>query len=288
MNNENRIGNAAVFTTAKNCFQKFYPNLKFKELNKTLLKDFQQKMKKEQKSPTTAAIYLRSLRAVCNRAINNKIMKKDDYPFSGFMLPASKNIKKAMSLDAIKKVIEYIPYTDTESKARDFWLFSYYCNGMNIKDICELKWSDIDEPFILYRRSKTANTRKEDKVIRVALLPEAKSIVERWGNKNNPGGFVFGIINPEMDARLKKVRIKGFNRNMNRSLKSIATTLDIKGPLGNMSARHSFATVLKRKGVATEYISESLGHTSLTTTENYLDSFLDETKIKYSKFLTNL
>ena len=38
-------------------------------------------------------------------------------------------------------------------------------------------------------------------------------------------------------------------------------------------ARHSFATVLKRSGVSTSIISESLGHSSEKTTQIYLDSF---------------
>jgi site-specific recombinase XerD len=42
------------------------------------------------------------------------------------------------------------------------------------------------------------------------------------------------------------------------------------------AARHSFATVLKRSGVNIALISESLGHTSLSTTQYYLDSFENE------------
>lgn len=38
-------------------------------------------------------------------------------------------------------------------------------------------------------------------------------------------------------------------------------------------ARHFFASVLKRSGVNIAYISDSLGHSDLKTTENYLASF---------------
>ncbi|MFR0893529.1 MAG: tyrosine-type recombinase/integrase [Alistipes onderdonkii] len=38
-------------------------------------------------------------------------------------------------------------------------------------------------------------------------------------------------------------------------------------------ARHTFATVLKRSGVSVALISESLGHSDLSTTQIYLDSF---------------
>ena len=39
------------------------------------------------------------------------------------------------------------------------------------------------------------------------------------------------------------------------------------------TARHSYATVLKRAGVSTSVICESLGHSSERVTQIYLDSF---------------
>ena len=39
------------------------------------------------------------------------------------------------------------------------------------------------------------------------------------------------------------------------------------------TARHTYATVLKREGVNVALISESLGHSNIQTTQIYLDSF---------------
>lgn len=44
----------------------------------------------------------------------------------------------------------------------------------------------------------------------------------------------------------------------------------------------------KEKGVNIAYISESLGHTSLNTTQSYLDSFETEERQKNAKLLTEL
>lgn len=62
--------------------------------------------------------------------------------------------------------------------------------------------------------------------------------------------------------------------------------MDIEENITTYTARHSFSTVLKRSGVSTEFISESLGHSDLKTTENYLDSFEDDIKHEYANFLT--
>ena len=53
------------------------------------------------------------------------------------------------------------------------------------------------------------------------------------------------------------------------------------------TARHSFATVLKRAGAKTSYISESLGHSNLAVTENYLAYFEKEERIRNAQLLTN-
>jgi integrase len=48
------------------------------------------------------------------------------------------------------------------------------------------------------------------------------------------------------------------------------------------TARHSFATVLKRSGASIELISESLGHTNKQTTQNYLADFETDVKRKWA------
>nr|WP_254029839.1 tyrosine-type recombinase/integrase [Bacteroides ovatus] len=53
------------------------------------------------------------------------------------------------------------------------------------------------------------------------------------------------------------------------------------------AARHSFATVLKRGGAKTSYISESLGHSNLSVTEHYLAYFEKEERIRNAQLLTN-
>jgi site-specific recombinase XerD len=49
--------------------------------------------------------------------------------------------------------------------------------------------------------------------------------------------------------------------------------LNIPIKLTTYVARHSYATVLKRAGVATSIICESLGHSSEKVTQIYLDNF---------------
>lgn len=61
-------------------------------------------------------------------------------------------------------------------------------------------------------------------------------------------------------------------------MKKNAQTLEINTPVTTYVARHSFFTILLRNGASVEFISESLWHADIKTTQNYLGSFDIETK----------
>ena len=66
----------------------------------------------------------------------------------------------------------------------------------------------------------------------------------------------------------------------------ISEDLGIESKTGTYAARHTFATVMKRKGAPTSFIKDGLGHSSVATTENYLDTFEDEVILEYANALT--
>jgi integrase/recombinase XerD len=83
----------------------------------------------------------------------------------------------------------------------------------------------------------------------------------------------------------QRAKIKDVTKRINKYMRRIGIALGIDTDLTTYSARHSFSTMLKRSGASTEFIGESLGHKDKRTTENYLDSFEDETKLTYQNML---
>ena len=63
---------------------------------------------------------------------------------------------------------------------------------------------------------------------------------------------------------------------VNKNLKQLAAQLGVESNVTTYTARHSFASVLKKSGVNIALISEALGHADLATTQIYLDSFDNE------------
>ena len=84
----------------------------------------------------------------------------------------------------------------------------------------------------------------------------------------------------------EKKRINQFTHVVNDNMERIRNIIGIEKKVTTYTARHSFATILKRGGASTALISESLGHKNERTTQSYLDSFEDDNKREISKILT--
>ena len=99
---------------------------------------------------------------------------------------------------------------------------------------------------------------------------EVLELIEKYRG----GTYLFPILSAyhktevQIADRLHKVLGK-----VNKYLKQIGKELKLPIPLTTYVARHSYATVLKRSGVSTSIISESLGHSTERITQVYLDSF---------------
>ncbi len=285
---ENRVGTAVSYQCAKNSIENFKQNLTFAEVTPNFLKKYENWMLESGNSISTVGIYLRSLRAVYN--LQN--IDKSVYPFgvtkSKYSIPTGKNTKKALTIQEIGKIYKYeAEPNSTKEMAKDYWLFLYLCNGMNVKDFCLLKWENINENILTYKRAKTERSQRESKTISVALKPESMEIIKRWGQPSVNGNvYIFPHVNNNMDAIQKRNTYQGLTKIVNKYIKQIAKEVGINKNVTTYFARHSFATVLKRSGAKIEMISELLGHSSVEVTENYLDSFENEQIQKETDVLT--
>jgi integrase len=114
-----------------------------------------------------------------------------------------------------------------------------------------------------------------------------QAIINRWGSKpQNRNSYIFPYLKEDETLMDKKLAIQYLTKHCNKRLKKIGKAIGIDG-ISTYTARHSFATVLKRSGANIAYISESLGHNDLKTPENYLASFEREEREKNARLLTN-
>ncbi|HVX27970.1 MAG TPA: site-specific integrase [Parafilimonas sp.] len=290
---EHRIGTAVSYQCSYTSLKKFKGDVSFSVITTSYLIEYENWLKNQELSKATIGIYLRPLRAIFNEAIEEGLIKREKcYPFGKrkYKIPTSAGKKKALELSDIEKIFFYKCNAESpnEQIAKDYWLFSYFGNGINPKDIANLRYKNFDGEFITFERAKTENTlRNEPKVITIFVNEEMREIIERLGNKDkSPNNYMFPILERGITPLRQYELIQNFVGVINDWMKRIKDNLGIQKKVTTYVARHSFSTVLKRSGASTEYIQEALGHTDIKTTESYLDSFDKETKRELSSRLT--
>lgn len=264
--------------------------LPFETITPEFLIKYEKWMQGNGRSRATTGIYLRSLRAIFNQAIQAGDISADIYPFKKgkYTIPSGKNVKKALEKEDIHSLYyaEVPPGSEME-KARDFWFFSYQCSGMNFRDIAELKYKDIGKRTFSFIRHKTIHTTKDNpKPIIVPLTDKIKSVIDKYGNERTSADeYVFPIFKKGMDE-FEKLRVnRNFIRFVNQHMKKLAESIGLDANMTTYVARHTFTTASIRGGAAMEFIQESLGHQSLATTQNYWAGFEEKVKKEMAEAL---
>jgi integrase len=234
----------------------------------------------KKRSKTTVSMYLRALRAIFIQAVRSGDIDRSLHPFGKgkYEFKGSKKVKKALTIDELKVLLRTDPIDPNQQKAKDFWFFSYLCNGMNIKDILYLRYGQIGKDSFTFERIKTKNTDSEPEQIEVFLNEYTRMVIKEYGTKpgNDPKQLVFPFINESESATRQHVKTKAFTRFINQHIKKLSIDNGLTRDISTYFARHSFATGLIRDGKSIAYVQEALGHASPKTTQNYMAGFLNE------------
>lgn len=285
---EERYGNASICISALRCLERFAGScVRFASITPPWLSKYEVFMRGEGFTQTTISMYLRQLRAVINDAIRMGVVKSTASPFGygKYEIRTGDSRQLALTLSQIKLIAMYKGSQKME-RYRDIWMFIYLCNGINVADLIKLKYSSIQNGELSFIRQKTQRTTKTQKEIRVIVTPMMQQIMDRWGNPPLPNNYIFPVLQGGETTKERKRKCNTFNTRLNIYTKQLGEELGL-GNITTYTARHSFATVLKRSGANIAYISESLGHSSMKTTENYLASFEREEREKNALLLTD-
>ncbi len=289
LRNEGRIGTSASYECAQRSLDKFYPNARFSDITYDTLRSYEKQMILLGRSITTVAIYLRALRVIINQSIEEGLLSREYYPFGKkkYEIPTSNNIKKALSLKEIASIFYYKPINKRiDIKAKDYWIFMYLCNGINVKDMCLLKYENVKNDTLVFKRAKTEHTKRKSESIRVPITDFLSTILKKWGNpQKDEKTYIFPILEAGLNPERERQLIKQFTHYINHHMKNIASELGLQN-VTTYVARHSFATILQRSGKNVEFISEALGHSNIKTTQNYLGGFEDNSKREAASLLT--
>ena len=260
----NHIGTAKNYSAALGSFKRFRNNedIQMEAIDHLLMEDYQAYLKSAGLTPNSISFYMRILRAVYNRAVEQGVTE-DRRPFRTVFTGVEKTRKRAVSISDIKRIRDLdLSLKPNLEFARDLFLFLFLCRGMSFIDAAFLKKSDIQNGVLSYRRHKTGQS------LHIKVLKQMEEIINRYSDNGSP--YLLPVITrPGEDGRRQ---YETALRRVNKSLKIITEMIQLPVTLTTYVSRHAWATIAKSKNIPVNVISDALGHDSITTTQIYLAS----------------
>lgn len=281
---EGRFSTASNYGIALRSFLRFLKgeNLQLKELTSSLVARYERWLKSQHISMNTISCYMRSLRAVYNKAVEEKLVT-DVQPFKDSYTGYPRTDKRSISVADIRKLQAVsLRQGSPLQLVRDIFLFCIFACGIPFVDVAFLRKSQIDaDGYLTYQRRKT------NQQIRLKLQPCAMEIVRRYDSPDTD--YVFPILTchrPEEAYRQYRERLTRYNKQ----LKQLGHLAGISHKLTSYVSRHSWASLAYDNHADVSVISKGLGHTSSRTTYVYIkgidDIRLDEANQQIIKEIT--
>lgn len=275
-----KIRTSETYTAALRSFSGFMNDKEvlFDQLNADLIAEYEAYLKGRGSSPNTISFYMRILKAVYNRAVEEGLTEQW-HPFKSVYTGVEKTLKRAISLNDLKRIkgldLSLKPNLDF---ARDMFLFCFYTRGMSFIDMAYLRKKDLQNGILSYRRRKTGQQ------LFIKWERCMQEIVDKY--PVNETECLLPIIT-KRDEDYRKQYTNELHK-VNHLLKKIGKQLDLSIPLTMYVARHSWASIAKSRNVPISVISEGMGHDSENTTQIYLASLDTSVVDKANKKILDL
>jgi len=208
-------------------------------------------------SVTTASIYMRSIHAVFNDALDDELTSND--PFRKIKIRNSVTKDRSMTADQLRQLFAY-PCEEWQKEYVDMFKLILCLCGINIGDLAHL--TAVRNGRIEYDRLKTG--RHYD----IKVEPEAMEIIERYRGESH----LLSILD-----RYKTH--EDYNHHMNNALKKIgmdcapgkrATGTPLFQEISTYYARYSWASIAAELGIPYDTIAAALGHSRAGVTQVYI------------------
>jgi len=267
------FGTAHVYRSSLNAIITYCggEDFTFNEITPKWLKGFEIHLRGRKCSWNTVSTYMRILRAVYNRAVDNNEAEYIPRLFRYVYTGTRAEHQRALETGDVEKIFAGLillsGVNPAMQRARHFFILMFLMRGMPFVDLAYLRKSDLHGNVITYRRRKTGRP------LSVTLTNEAMRIVRMYMNQDVHSPYLFSFLrSPEgtMEAyREYQLALRSFNRQ----LLILGELLGIPDRLSSYTARHTWATTAYYCEVHPGIISQAMGHSSITVTETYLKPF---------------
>lgn len=237
-----------------------HSDVPFSGITETCLHGYEERLIGDNIKTNTRAIHFRNIRAIFNRAIRDKAVSRDLYPFHGFRIKTEWKQKESLTAEEVKSLSNYPFRTNALRMARDYWMLSFFLCGISPIDLYYLKKPNMNR--LSFVRQKERNNSHE--VIKIAIQPEAQSIIDQY-KADAESEYLLNFEH-------KYVSYEVFKSFVTKKIHEIAKTVNTPG-LTLYWARYSWATIADSLDINEKTISKGLGHVDKTIAGRHYIAF---------------
>ena len=223
-------------------------DIKLKDLKLNFLNEYEYFLKTQKGlEQSTINKAIQRFRKVIQFALEQEYIDKN--PFIGYKAKRLQKEVIYLTDDELKSLENYDFSQTRLQQVKDLFVFCCY-TGLAFKEMSNLKPDHIVKGFDGNKWIKM-NREKTSKPLMIPLLPKALDMINKYQNEE--------VLLPLIS-----------NQRFNSYLKEIADIVGLKKNLTHHIARKTFAsTVLLFNDVPMEIVSELLGHSKISTTQDY-------------------
>lgn len=244
---EGRTGTAGLHKYTMKYFKERFPSeIQFAAIGPAIIKEFDKFLKtKKNLGDTTISMHMKRLKVIVNAAKKDNIVKYEIDPFAYYSMPQPEERELDITVDELKKIRDCTAREKSLRMARDLVMLSYYLGGINLIDLMNVNFKNVD--VLEYIRTKTKHTKRGDKRISITIPEEAKPIINEWIGKS--GKLDFGY----------KYSYDNFRNFVTKEIQRLANNLGINKRVVYYSARKSFVQHGFEIGIPLEVLEYCIG-----------------------------
>jgi|YelNatPaOPRAMG01_1025707.scaffolds.fasta_scaffold31438_3 integrase len=221
-------------------------------------------------------IYYRNIKAFFNKAVKNGYIEKSPIT-ENFYKDVISEQPEFVKADDLNKILEQVK----EETIKDVIFFAFG-TGARLNEILNLKWRNIN---IEEQTIAIGDKEFKTKTKRNRIIPISESILKLL-NKYMPN------VTTEDDFIFKNRKGNKFRTDyISKKFKIAVRKSKIKKDYHFHCLRHGFGSNAIKHGVPISDVQKWMGHTSLTTTQKYINSDIESMqseKNKIEEFLSNI
>jgi integrase len=268
-----RGGSARTYKSTHSIFSKIVNlNCSFRAIGVKDLLRVERELRMRGNKYNSIAVYMRTFRAVCNRAIQFNLVDYEWYPFRKYKIKKEKTVPRVLSLEEIQRFFQAnLDKGDPLFRAWNVGKLLFMLRGINLRDLLYLTKDNLRAGRIIYKRGKTG------KMYSILINPMIEDCLKHFQHDRKT---LLGMMMDEyLEQPAKSLHFRPqITKRLNQKLKMIGTRLKFQEELTTYVFRYTYANVARKLGYSKDLIAEALGHEyGNSVTGIYLELFDQET-----------